>query len=267
MNPFKNAEPLAFHPQSITTHIFSLILRTMLLPLLLSTLLPLTASTPHPPLLPRQTPSGPCKDHHIFMARGAGDPYPGTLGGLPALVCKGVASCDYEDILYVGTFDKVCASVDVGVVNATMQIRSYGARCPGAKLAVLGHSEGAAVMGNVLGGGSTSFSGCTMKTTGANTPASVAFSQILAVALTGDMRHTASQAYNVGTGKAKNGIWPRSTAELTGLNAWSAKLRTWCEDSDPVCANGSNVQTHGAYFTRFGQEIADWMRGMLGIGA
>ena len=125
----------------------------------------------------RQTPSGPCKDYHIFMARGAGDPYPGTLGGLPALVCKGVTSCDYEDILYVGTFDKVCNSVDVGVVNATQQIKSYGQRCPNAKLAVVGHSEGSATMGNTLGGGSTSFSGCTMKTTPANGPTSAAFSQ------------------------------------------------------------------------------------------
>lgn len=90
------------------------------------------------------------------MARGAGDPYPGTLGGLPALVCKGVASCDYEDILYVSTFDKVCNSVDIGVANATQQITSYGKRCSNAKLALIGHSEGTAVIGHTLGGGSTS---------------------------------------------------------------------------------------------------------------
>lgn len=215
----------------------------------------------------RQTLSGPCKDYHIFQARGAGDSYPGLLGGVLSLVCKGVASCDYEDILYVGTFDKVCNSVDVGVVNATQQIRSYGARCPNAKLAVLGHSEGSAVMGNTLGGGSTSFSGCTMKTTTANAPTSAAFSQILAIALTGDMRHTANQAYNIGTGKAKNGIWPRSAAELTGLNAWSSRLRAWCENADPVCAGGNDFQSHGVYFSKFGQEIADWIRASLGITA
>jgi hypothetical protein len=71
-----------------------------------------------------QTPSGPCKDYHMFITRGVGDFYPSTLGGLPALVCKGISSCDYEDVLYTGTFDKVCASVDVGVQNATQQIKS-----------------------------------------------------------------------------------------------------------------------------------------------
>ena len=103
------------------------------------------------------------------------------------------------------------------------------------------------------------------------------------------MRHTASQSYNVGTGKAKNGvslplgpqhiksssgksnilfqIWARSATELAGLKPWDSKLRSWCEDSDPVCAQGSNVQTHGAYLTRFGQEIADWMRVTMGIVA
>jgi hypothetical protein len=68
------------------------------------------------------------------MTRGAGDSYPGTLGGLPALVCKGVASCNFEDVLYTGTFDRVCASVDVGVVNATQQIKSYAARCHGGQV-------------------------------------------------------------------------------------------------------------------------------------
>jgi hypothetical protein len=77
----------------------------------------------------------------MFMARGAGDPYPGSSGALPPLVCKGLTSCDYEDILYVGTFDKVCNSVEVGVKNATQQVQSYGARCPTSKLVMIGHSE------------------------------------------------------------------------------------------------------------------------------
>ncbi|KAK0649776.1 hypothetical protein B0T16DRAFT_389763 [Cercophora newfieldiana] len=92
-------------------------------------------------LIARQTASSGCKDVHLFLARGAGDPYPGTQGPLVPAVCDSLPSCDHEDILYVGTFDRVCNSVQVGVVNATNQITAYAARCPESKLVLCGHSE------------------------------------------------------------------------------------------------------------------------------
>ena len=92
--------------------------------------------------LRQQLPGAACKDVHLFLARGAGDPYPGTQGPLVAAVCdSSLPSCDHEDILYVGTFDRVCNSVQVGVVNATNQITAYAARCPNSKLVLCGHSE------------------------------------------------------------------------------------------------------------------------------
>jgi acetylxylan esterase len=91
---------------------------------------------------PRQKAADPiCHDVHLFLARGAGDPYPGTQGPLPDAVCKGLRSCHYEDVLYVGTFDKICNSVTVGVANETNQITAYAARCPKSKLVLCGHSE------------------------------------------------------------------------------------------------------------------------------
>ena len=89
----------------------------------------------------RQEPSTGCEDVHLFLSRGAGDPYPGTQGPLVDAICGGLPSCDYEDVLYVGTFDQVCDSVTTGVVNATSQITSYAERCPEAKLVLCGHSE------------------------------------------------------------------------------------------------------------------------------
>lgn len=85
--------------------------------------------------------SDACHDVHLFLARGAGDTYPGTQGPLVEPICKGFTSCGYENVLYVGTFDKVCNSVTVGVANETNQITSYAARCPKAKLVLCGHSE------------------------------------------------------------------------------------------------------------------------------
>jgi hypothetical protein len=90
---------------------------------------------------PRQQAATGCEDVHIFLSRGAGDPYPGTQGPLVEVICDGISSCGYEDILYVGTFDRVCESVTTGVVNATNQITTYAENCPESKLVLCGHSE------------------------------------------------------------------------------------------------------------------------------
>ncbi|CAI4218299.1 unnamed protein product [Parascedosporium putredinis] len=89
------------------------------------------------PIAARQVLPTTCEDVHLFLARGAGDPYPGTQGPLVEVVCQGLESCDHEDILYVGTFDKVCDSVTTGVVNATRQITEYADKCPDSKLVLL----------------------------------------------------------------------------------------------------------------------------------
>lgn len=103
--------------------------------------LALTLSAHGASLRCRQQAPTDCKDVHLFLSRGAGDPYPGTQGPLIDAICGGLPSCDYEDVLYVGTFDAVCESVTTGVVNATAQITSYAERCPEAKLVLCGHSE------------------------------------------------------------------------------------------------------------------------------
>ncbi|PKS12062.1 hypothetical protein jhhlp_001358 [Lomentospora prolificans] len=215
-------------------------------------------------LSPRQVLPTTCKDVHLFLARGAGDPYPGTQGPLVDVVCEGLVSCDHEDVLYVGTFDRVCDSVTTGVVNATRQITEYAQKCPDSKLVLCGHSEGAAVILNTIGGGGSTCPGGTMPESSPIDPTTAPGSHVVAVAITGDMRHTAGQTYNVGTGAAKSGIWPRSQAELSGLTAWEHHMRSWCDDADPVCAGGNSVAAHGAYMDRK-KEIAAWIREMLGV--
>ena len=110
---------------------------------------------------------------------------------------------------------------------------------------------------------------------------------VAAVAITGDLRHTASQPYNVGTGANASGvshpsrppslsspdvaliypfyqIWPRSEGELAGLAAWEGKIQSWCTAEDPVCAGGFDVEAHGAYMEQK-EEIASWVKVSLGV--
>jgi hypothetical protein len=43
-----------------------------------------------------------CSDVHLFVARGAGEAYPGRIGALVDATCGGLddMTCDYEDIAF-----------------------------------------------------------------------------------------------------------------------------------------------------------------------
>ena len=126
----------------------------------LATLLSLASATPIE-IEPRQQ---ACQSVHIFIARGSSEPYPGRQGALATAICSGLSSCGYEDITYPAAFDPYCDSVQAGVVNGKAAITAYATRCPNAKLVLTGYSQGAQVVGDILGGGGGSLSGCQQPT-------------------------------------------------------------------------------------------------------
>jgi acetylxylan esterase len=102
---------------------------------------------------PRQD-DGACKDVHVFLARGNNEPYPGRQGSLVGAICGGLESCDYEDIQFYNPLEApYCESLNEGARNGNAQITAYNERCPDTKLVVSGYSQGAHVVGDVLGGG------------------------------------------------------------------------------------------------------------------
>lgn len=107
-------------------------------------------------------PDSACKDVHVFLARGNNEPYPGRQGNLITAICSGLGSCDYEDIKFYNPLESVyCDSVFEGARNGIDQITTYNKKCPDSKLVVSGYSQGAHVVGDILGGGGgTFFQGC-----------------------------------------------------------------------------------------------------------
>lgn len=127
-------------------------------------------------LAARQAGDSSCKDLHVFLARGNNEPYPGRQGKLAGAICSGLSSCDYEDIQFNNPLEApYCRSVEEGAANGLAQIRAYNERCPDSALVVSGYSQGAHVLGDVLGGGGgIFFQECRQKTNeglGADTPA------------------------------------------------------------------------------------------------
>ncbi|KAI0004430.1 carbohydrate esterase family 5 protein [Xylariaceae sp. FL0662B] len=206
-----------------------------------------------------------CDAVRIFIARGSDEPYPGRQSKLADAICDGLESCGSEDIVYPATFSDYCYSAFEGVLNGTAQILAYVQRCPDVQLVLTGYSQGAHVVGDILGGGGGIIpdQNCSQLTS-PGLPRTVSpGNQIVAATLFGDVRHTANQTYNVGTGAAGSGIWPRENSQLSSLNVFSESLHSWCLVDDPVCAGGDDVDAHTSYFDVFISEAATWVKTKL----
>ncbi|KAL2436327.1 hypothetical protein ABEF95_008406 [Exophiala dermatitidis] len=209
-----------------------------------------------------------CKDVHIFLAKGNNEPYPGRQGKLAGAICYGLDSCDYEDIQYYNPVEAdYCASVTEGAQNGLSQVTAYAARCPDAKLVLSGYSQGAQIVGDVLGGGGgVFFNNCTQPVNAALDPTTSPGNKIVAALVFGDTRHVAGQPYNVESGAGATGLFPRSAEQLTTLNRFSSVLRSYCVATDPICAasyGSEDATTHLTYFDVYTDAAAGWVKEMV----
>ncbi|CAJ2500849.1 Uu.00g037020.m01.CDS01 [Anthostomella pinea] len=126
------------------------------------------------------------------------------------------------------------------------------------------NEQGGHIVGDILGGGGGTFpgQGCTQPTTEPLSPSTSPGSKIVAATFFGDVRHTASQAYNVGTGASGSGIWPRAGSQLS-LNQWPQKLHSWCLSGEPVRAGGSDYNAHASYSQIYTAKAAAWVKTKL----
>ncbi|KAI1339847.1 Alpha/Beta hydrolase protein [Xylariaceae sp. FL0016] len=203
-----------------------------------------------------------CDDVHIFISRGSDEDYPGRQISIVDAVCADITSCGYEDIIYPATLDDYCDSVYAGVTNGTAQITAYSESCPDSILVMTGYSQGAQVVGDILGGGGGDFGDCIQPESPALSPDSAPGSKIIATFF-GDVRHVANQTYNTGTGTTENGIYPRNGTQLEDLNLYSDVLQSWCFQGDPVCAGGVLIYKHLQYFDVYTDAAAAWIESKL----
>ncbi|KAG4433931.1 hypothetical protein IFR05_010576 [Cadophora sp. M221] len=210
-----------------------------------------------------------CTETHIFLAKGNNEPYPGRQGKLVNSICSGLSSCDYEDILFYNPVESVyCDSVFEGTANGIAQIIAYNKRCPDASLVISGYSQGAHIVGDILGGGGGRFfQGCVQ---GANEGLdfnSAAAKKISAVLIWASTRHTASQPYNVFTGANGQGLFPRPENQLAAMAQFTSVLHDYCVSTDPICAGGKEGPTHLNYFDLYSDVAAEWVKSQIGSRA
>ncbi|KAH7317950.1 putative Acetylxylan esterase 2 [Rhexocercosporidium sp. MPI-PUGE-AT-0058] len=212
-----------------------------------------------------ETRQSACSATHIFLAKGNNEPYPGRQGKLVNAICSGLASCDYEDILFYNPVEApYCGSVNEGVANGIAQITAYNARCPDTKLVVSGYSQGAQIVSDILGGGGgVFFQNCVQTTSAGIDVNSPAGRKIAAALVFGNTRHTANQPYNVLSGSGANGLFPRSGSQAAGLLTYTSVFHDYCVAEDPICAGGSIVADHLNYFDIYTDSAAAWVKSKL----
>ncbi|KAH7040907.1 Alpha/Beta hydrolase protein [Microdochium trichocladiopsis] len=208
-----------------------------------------------------------CSDVHIFLARGNNEPYPGRQGDLVAAICKGVDSCDYEDLLYSARYtDLYCQIVYDGVIAGHTQLAAYASRCPKSKLVLGGYSVGAQVITDILAGaGGTFYNGCVQPSAPPLSRENAPGNMIAAVLVSGNVRHTGGEPFNTGTGSGMSGMFPRTGDQKAALDGWADILRDECIETDPICGNkslkdGAVVADHLSYFARLTGDFAQWVQ-------
>lgn len=146
-----------------------------------------------------------CPPNHLIVARGSLEPPgPGSMLTLAEKVMAANPGTTMESIVYPATIENYDTSSASGTTAVTQALTTFNQKCPSSKVAMLGYSQGAQIVGDsVAGGGIQGVSRL-------NEPINPSISsQISAMVLYGDPRHLTTSSFNVGTA-TMNGVCTHS---------------------------------------------------------
>ncbi|KAK7725273.1 hypothetical protein SLS63_008270 [Diaporthe eres] len=211
----------------------------------------------------RQELNTTCDRVHYIIARGTTEGYPGSLGSLVDILLAKFPNSNYEDIIYPATQETSTDSYWQGLANGTQQIKSYADNCPDSKIVIMGYSQGALVVSDILAGG-----GNNSELGNMTTPPyidSATYGQ--RVLLYGDPRHMPNQSFNHGNTSALDapGKYPRSDEQLANINLYADRLHDYCNYHDGVCDTRGvgNLTAHMAYTSVYNTVASEWLEAML----
>jgi len=199
----------------------------------------------------RQAPAA-CPPSHLIVARGSLEsPGPGSMATLAEKIIAANPGTTVESIEYPATIDNYATSSVNGTMATEQQLTAFVQKCPSSKVAMLGFSQGAQVVGDALAGGGI------QGVSRLNAPVNRAVSErVAAVVMYGDPRHLVQTSFNVGTA-TKDGVFPRPMNQ--SLNAFADKTKSFCNVNDPFCASGDDLAVHLAYPPQFDAQAAEFV--------
>ena len=201
-----------------------------------------------------------CAQVSIITARAsteaAGEGITGAL--VTQVVNASTQTVSRASVSYPATLFNYNSSSLQGIQALTTQLTNLVDSCPSTKVVLMGYSQGAHVVLDVLGGGQGG-------SLGTATPpiASNIASHVTAVATFGDPRHVPGQAFDLGTA-TRNGRFPRSQTQLNVLAGFASLIAAWCDANDQFCDGGNSVQVHTSYLNRYQNAAANFVLGKIG---
>jgi acetylxylan esterase len=200
-----------------------------------------------------------CPAVQLIVARAsteaAGD---GVIGALATLIQGDVnATVGNEAVVYPATLTNYASSVAQGDSAMATDIKNAVSACPNEKIILLGYSQGAQVVGDVLAGGG----GGSLGAETAPIPSADAAKVIAAIQF-GDPRHQPNLSpIDLGTDPGAQGIFKVGADQSRA--AFGAILRSWCDTGDPFCAGGNNLNAHLQYTTKYDTAANTFVAGRL----
>jgi acetylxylan esterase len=189
-----------------------------------------------------------CAAVRIISARADGeDPGPGVIGSLAKLI-KGQlsVSVNREAVVYPAALNGWARSAAKGDKAIKALLTGAARRCPSQMFVLLGYSQGAEIVGDALGGGGGSGLGPLT----AGVPAAVA-RKVVAVIQYSDPRRVPGLPFDKGSARGAIGMYPR--VEEASLAGFAARIRSYCDRGDPICALGHNLAAHFGLTVKYNQ--------------
>jgi acetylxylan esterase len=201
-----------------------------------------------------------CAQVHVITARASNEaPGEGISGALvDQIVNTSAQTVSRASVNYPATLSNYASSSSQGVSALKTQLSAQVQACPTQKIVLVGYSQGAHVIGDVLGGGAGG-------SLGAETPpiSTTIGDHVTAVIQFGDPRHMINQPYDVGTA-IRNGVFPRSSTQLQQLLHYAPKIQAYCDRFDQFCDNSFSLQVHLTYLDRYQDDAAAFVLGKIG---
>ncbi|GAA2874167.1 hypothetical protein Acy02nite_32170 [Actinoplanes cyaneus] len=201
---------------------------------------------------------GNCPDAHIVVTRASTEaPGTGIIGSLATAVTRAsdqkitVEATDYPALL-----NPYPPSVAAGTRALTTQLTDEARNCPDTKIVVMGYSQGAHVIGDVLAG--------TGRAAGFTQSAAISTDvsdKVVAVVLMGDPRFVPGKSFNAGTSRTR-GLFPRGND--ASLDAFADRTQSFCDTGDTFCASGASVATHLSYTRKYNRVAQDFILSKIG---
>jgi acetylxylan esterase len=205
--------------------------------------------------------SEPCASVYVIVARATNEPAgEGHMADLVAQIKRSTrqaitdVAVDYPAV--AETMSGYADSSSQGAAAVRRMLIDEVARCPTQKIAMLGYSQGAQIIGDAIAGGGGGKLGPETRPV-----PSAASHHVSAVVQMGDPRHMAGQPFDVGT-STNDGRFPRAADQQ--LTSFASKVRSYCDTGDPFCDSGRDMSVHLSYLRKYSDDATQFVVDKIG---